>query len=86
MTVLGPRKVLQTEILMTWITHIVGAKTEVKGRGATEHALPIDLVGTVLVTISRACAYLFKKAILAHEIFFLCVSLLLVSHLILTVN
>lgn len=86
MTVLDRRIVSSIVLVMTWITHIVGAKAAEKGRGTTIHALPVNLVGTMLVTLSRPRTDLFEKAILTHEIFFLRVSLLLVSHLILAVD
>jgi len=60
----------------------VSAEAAKEGSGATEHAFPIDLSVTMRLTGSRASTHFFENAVLAQHVF----SLLLLGHLLLTVN
>ena len=66
--------------------HVVGSEAAVEGSRAAVHAFPVDLDGSMLWAFGLTSTDLLQQTLLAEKIFFLCLLLFLVCHLLLTVN
>jgi len=55
-------------LIMTGIAHIVRTKATEEGSRTTVHTLPVDLVGTMLITLCRSSSYLLKQTVLTHKV------------------
>ena len=73
-------------LLVAREAEVVCAEASVKGDGAAELALPVNLDVTVLFASGLTCTDLFEEALLAHEVFFLCLVGLSIVHFLLAVN
>lgn len=65
-TVLGGRVHRCVVLIMARRAHVVGTKAAEKGCGATVLALPVNLIGAVLIAFCCACTNLFEKTVLAE--------------------
>lgn len=65
-TVLGGRVHRCVVLIMARRAHVVGTKAAEKGCGATVLALPVNLIGTVLIACGSTYTNLFKEAVLAE--------------------
>lgn len=73
-------------LLVAREAEVVCAEASVKGGGAAELALPVNLDVTVLFASSLASTDLLEEALLAHEVLFLCLVGLSIVHFLLAVN
>ena len=55
-------------VVVAWLAEVMGAKAAEECRGATVHALPINLSSTMLFTVGLSCAKLLQEALLADQV------------------
>ena len=55
-------------VVVAWLAEVVGAKAAEECRGATVHALPVNLSSTMLFTVCLSCAKLLQEALLADQV------------------
>lgn len=71
---------------MARFAHVVCTEAAEESNGTTVLAFPVDLNAAVFLTRCLTSTDLLEEAILAHEIFFLGLALLSVSHFLFAVN
>ena len=85
-TILQSRIACTIVFVMAAIAHRVSSEASEKSHIATIHAFPVYVIFAVYSAIVKTISHINSETVLAHEVFFLCISLGCISSFLLAVD